>query len=208
MITLKNIADLIIHDLSNGVASKDSTYDARDIIMKARVFLNAVLKPVAYFDKWNSGDKSAVTQAIYSYELTVDKDAVGQMYVTIPDFYAVLPNNRGVHRIYIKGNPYADFIPQSNPGISGDLPHTKIKGLQYCYTEGRTTRFPKDCNVKKGDKVILQIINSAPDAVGENDALPATHEQISEVLRMLKADLLPVAQIPADNLNNGNTNIR
>lgn len=207
MTTLKNIADLIMHDLNGGDKSKDSQVDERDIIKKARIYCNAVLQPIIWGKK-AEGDNSAVTQAIYPYELSLQTDSAGQKYLTIPDVYAALVYNKGIHRLYVKGNPYRDFVIMHNPGISGRMPHTKLKNIQYCYIEGMSIKMGPGCTAKKADKLILQLINAAPDAIGVTDVLPMAPEQLSEVIRLIKADYLPTAQVPNDYVNNQNTSIR
>lgn len=206
MITLQQIADLILHDFEGGLPSKESKLDRRDIILKARSFLHTVLKPVMY-EKWAEGDKSALSQAIYTYELSLSEDAEGK-YIAIPDFYMALPDNRGIHRIYVKGNPYVDFTPQANPGITGNLPHASLKGMQYYTVEGMKIRIRKGSAAKKGDKMMLQIINMAPDALAETASLPLMGEQLAELIRLLKQDYAPFAGVQTDYLNNQNANIK
>lgn len=205
MITLTQIGDLFLRDFSGGDQSKDSQLDRRDVIKRARYFANAVLKPI-YFEKLSEGDRSAIAQAIYSYELSATKDSTGQYYLSIPDSFMALVHNRGVHRIYPKGNPFRDFVIQHNPGISSNLPHMKLAGVQYCYIEGLKVWFGKGCVANKADKFILQIINVAPDAIADTDPLPIMPEQVGEIMRLLKMDYAPVASIPNDYLNNQNAN--
>jgi hypothetical protein len=207
MITLKNIADLFIHDFSGGLPSKDTQLDPRDVILKARGYLNKVLKSI-WYEKKNEGDNSAISQAIYPYELSLETNDAGQKYVTIPDVYMALPHNKGIHRIYIKGNPFNDLVIQHNPGISSNLPHMKLKNIQYCYIEGNKIFMGKGCAATKADKFVLQIINIAPDALGDTDPIPMVPEQLDELNRLLKMDYAPFAQIPNDYANNQNTNIR
>lgn len=206
MITLNQIADLLIHDFDGGIPSKDSKLDRRDIIKKARAFLHTVLKPVEH-EKLADGDKSAIAQAIYSYELSLQEDTEGK-FIAIPDFYMALRDNRGVHRLYVKGNPYNDFTIQQNPGISGSLPHASMKGVQYCWIRRMQVRISQGTTAKKADKMILEIINMAPDALGDSDALPIMGEQLAELLRLLKMDYAPFMNVQTDYLNNQNTNIR
>lgn len=206
MITLKQISDLFISDISGGKVSKDSTVSPQEVIKKIRSFLHTVLKPVIW-DKIAYGDRTAITQAIYSYELSLLEDAQGK-YLDIPDLYMALHDNRGFHRLYVKGNPFADFVLMHNPGISGELPHASMKGVQYCYLEGQRVRIAKGSIAKKADKMILQILNQAPDAVDENTNIPILPEQLSEILRLLKMDYAPMAGIQTDYINNQNTNIR
>jgi hypothetical protein len=207
MITLKQISDLFIRDWSGGDPSKDSRLHPKEVIKKARVFLNTALKP-EYFTKWNDGDKSAITLCIYPYELSLSTDSTGQKYVTLPEAYISLPHNKGVHRVYVKGNPWEDYTIMHNPGVSGTLPHTKIKGNSFCYIEGLKIWMGPGATTSKADRIIAQIICAAPDAVGENDSLPVNPETVTEVLRLLKLDYAPVSQVPVDNLNNQNSNIR
>lgn len=206
MVTLNQIADLILHDFEGGIPSKDSKLDRRDIIKKARSFIHTIVKPL-YYEKWNEGDKSAIPQCIYSYELSLSEDAEGK-YIAIPDFYMSLPDNRGIHRVYVKGNRYADFVIQNNPGVTGDLPHSSMKGVQYCSIEGLKVRMNKGCTAKKADKMILQIINIAPEALADDADLPLMGEQLAELLKLLKMDYAPFANVQTDYLNNNNPNIR
>lgn len=207
MITLNQIADLFIHDFSGGDPSKDSQLDRRDIVLKVRSYINAIIK-VETFNKKAEGDNSAVASAIGTYQVTLQQDDTEQKYVDIPDFYLTLPNNKGIHRLYVKGNPFEDFIIQHNPGITSNLPHMKLKGLQFCYVEGNKIKMGKGCTAKKADALILQLIVPVPDSIGPNDPLPILKEYMPEVMTRLKADYAPLMAIPNDYANNQNTNIR
>lgn len=206
MITLNQLADMLLHDFEGGIPSKESKLDRRDIILKARGFIHAVVKPL-YYEKWNEGDKSAIPQCIYSYELSLLEDAEGK-YISIPDFYMALPDNRGIHRVYVKGNRFSDFVIQTNPGITGDLPHSSMKGVQYCSIEGLKVRMNKGCTAKKADRMILQIINIAPEALAADAALPLMGEQLAELIKLLKMDYAPFANIQSDYLNDNNPNVK
>lgn len=206
MITLQQLSDLFISDVSGGKVSKDTTVSRQEVVKKIRSLVHTVMKPV-YYDKWAEGDKSAVPQCIYSYELSLQEDAEGK-YIAIPDFYMALPDSRGIHRVYVKGNRYNDFVIQHNPGISGELAHSSMKGVQYCSIEGLKVRINKGSTAKKADKMILQIINVAPDALADTDPLPMVPEQIEMLMRLLKADFAVFAGIQTDYANNQNNNIR
>lgn len=206
MITLNQIADLFLHDFSGGDVSKDSQLDRRDIVLKVRSYINSIIK-VEIFNKKNEGDNSAVSSAIGTYEVTLLEDG-GEKYILIPDFYLTLPYNKGIHRMYVKGNPYEDFVIQHNPGITSTLPHMKIQGLQFCYVEGDKIKMGKGCSAKKAAKLILQLIVPVPDSIGPNDPLPILKEYMPEVMARLKADYAPLMAIPNDYANNQNTNLR
>lgn len=206
MITLKQAAELFISDVSGGKVSKDSAVNLQEVIKKLRSYIHTVVKPV-YYDKWAEGDKSAVPQCIYPYELSLQSDAEGN-YIAIPDFYMSLPDSRGIHRLYVKGNRFSDFVIQHNPGISGDLPHASMKGVQFCSIEGLKIRMNKGCTAKKADKIILQIINIAPDALADTDPIPLMPEQLAQVMRLMKQDYAAFAGIQSDYLNNNNPNIK
>ena len=205
--TLREIADLIIHEFEGGDRSKDSQMDRRDIILKARNYAAAVLKPI-YFEKLNEGDRTAVAQAIYSHEGSLAKDEASRQYIEVPDAYMNLHGNRGLHRVFIKGNPYTDFVIQHNPGITSNLDHMLLEGNQFCYIEGRRIIMSKGCKASKGDKIVVQIINPAPSSLAETDQLPASPEQVAEIMRLIRQDYAPVIAIPNDTLNNQNPNIR
>lgn len=207
MITLTQLADIFISDFSGGDQSKDSQLDKREVILKIRSYLNPILK-LEYYGKMNEGDKSAITSAIASYEVNLSEDDAGQKYIDIPDFYMTLPHNKGLHRIHIKGNAFRDFIPVSNPGVSGELPHMKIKGLQYFYVEGKKAMMLNGCIASKADKIVLQLIVPAPDSLGDTDPLPLLKEHMGDVMARLKQDFAPMAMIPNDYANNQNKDIK
>lgn len=204
MITPNNIADLFISDFSGGDQSKDSPLDRREVVLKIRSYIIPLVKG-EYYNKWNEGDKSAISSIIASYELSLAKDDTSQLYLTIPEFYMTLPYNKGVHRLYIKGNPYNDFYLMHNPGISGNLPHTKIKNEQSCYIEGNKIKMGPGCTAKKADKIVLQLLVPAPDSVGDDEALPILQEHVHEIMKMLRADFVP---IPNDMANDNNPNTK
>jgi hypothetical protein len=210
MITLNQVADTFIHDYAGGIMSKDDKIklDRRDIILKVRSYLVPILK-TEIFGKWNEGDRSAIASVIASYELSLLTEDTGQKYLSIPDFYMTLPRNMGVHRMYVKGNPLGiDFIFMANPGITGRLPHTKMKNTQYVYIEGRKLYLGAGDIAKKGDKLVLQLIVPAPDTIAAGDPLPILGEHVDQIMTMLKRDYSPVAAIPPDLLNNQNPSIR
>lgn len=207
MITLNQIADLILHDFEGGLPSHDSKMDRRDIVKKLRVFLPTVLKPVMW-NKIAEGDRSAIPQAIYTYELTLEEDGQRRKFIAIPDLYMALHDNRGFHRLYVKGNPYVDFILMNNPGVSGQLPHAHMRGVQYVYLEGMNVVIGPGSIAKKADTMVLQIINPAPDAIGDNDLIPMIPEQVADLIRLVKMDYAPFANVQTDYLNNSNSNIR
>lgn len=207
MVTLNQIADLVIHDFSGGDKSKDSQMDRRDIILKARSYLNPILK-LDYFGKMNEGDRSAIASAIATYEMTLSENDAQQKYFDLPDFFLTLPHNKGVHRIFAKGNPSTDYIMQQHPGVSGNLPHTKINNLQFFSVEGSRVVMGKGCTAKKADRLILQLIVPAPDTIADDDPLPLLKEHLGDVMARLKQDFAPLSQLPPDMANNQNPSIK
>jgi len=207
MISVDQAAQIFIDDFSGGDPSKDSQLDKREIALKIRSLFYSIVK-METFNKKNEGDNSAVTNAIVTYEVTLQQDDTGQKYVNMPDVPATLAYNKGFHRMYAKGNPYEDFIPQMNPGMSSTLPHMKIKGLQYYYVEGMKAKFSKGCTAKKADTIVMQLIVPSPDSIADDQPLPLLKEYMPDILTKLKADYAPLAAIPNDYVNNQNTNIR
>lgn len=205
--TLNQIGDLILHDLDGGLSPRDSKYDRRDIVLKARQVFAPLIKTLI-FEKKAEGDTSAVTNAIYGYELSLQENSAGQKYVSIPTNYMALAHNKGVHRVYAKGNPYLDYVPQSNPGVTSSLPHMQIPNVQYYTIEGLNVIFGKGCKAKKADKIIVQIINPLPDTIDANAALPLPPEIIDEAINRLKQFYLSTISVPADMANNQNPNIK
>lgn len=207
MITPKQLADTFISDQSGGDQSKDSGLDVREVILKIKSYIVPLVKG-EYFGKLNEGDKSAITQLIATYELSLEVEDTGQKFITIPDFYITLPYNKGIHRLYIKGNPFNDFVIMHQPGISGRLPHTLIKNEQFCYIEAMKVKMGPGCTAKKADKIILQLITPSPDTLGDNDPMPILNEHVAQIMEMLKRGFAPVAMLPNDMANDNNPNIK
>lgn len=206
MMTLNKIGDLLLHEFSGGVPARDSGLDRRDLVLKARNYFSLALKPII-FEKKNEGDTSAVSQAIYQYELTLEDNGT-EKWVTIPDVYMALPHNKGVHRVYTKGNPYDDYVIQHHPGITSNLPHMKLQNVQYGNIRGLKVIFGKGCTAKKATRIIVEIINPLVDVIGADDPIPAPPEIVAEVISRLRAEFAPLLQVPADMANNQNPNIK
>jgi hypothetical protein len=203
MITLRTIAWQFLDDISGGGVTKDTRFDEREIILKIRQLLNEVLM-LSVFQKAQEGDRSAITTYISRYELlvVVDKE---KAYVTIPEFFTGQAYNRGIHRIFLKRDPYKDFIISHNPGVSKNLGAGNVYGENYVFIEGYTMIF-RNLKLPKSptalDKtVVLQLIIAAPDSIGINDILPVLPEHQTEILKRLKAQYIPTPQDPTNNNN-------
>jgi hypothetical protein len=198
MITLSQIAEQYIRDVSGGDQSKDSQVDRREVIVKIRQLMNQLLMG-SYFQKWNEGDRSATTMYIASYELTINKSEDERYYVDLPEFYVSLPYNRGIHRVFRKGSPENGFTPQHNYSVSDRVNASRVNSIDYYYVEGLRVFLRGKHTVQKDGKIVAQLIVAAPDSVGENDPLPIIPEHQSVILQALKQGYLPTKQ---DRLNN------
>ncbi len=203
--TLLQIADSIIHVLEGGDPSKESQFDRRDIIFKIKYYAASLLKPQMYQNMDIEGDSAPPAQAIYSHTATLQQEG-DRKFITLPEGYATLARNKGLHRVYAKGNPYKDFVPQYNPGITSNLPHLQIPTNQFYWAEGKDVVFGKGCIAKKADEIVVQTINPAPSSLTESDTLPASNEQVADIVRLIRAEYMPL--MPTDYLNNQNTNSR
>lgn len=207
MITLLQLAYQFIDDMSGGAQTSDSKLDERDVILKIRQIMNEIMV-LKYFEKYQEGDRSAISLYISTYELTLEKDANRNItFVTIPEFYAQLPYNRGIHRAWLKQDSdegeFNDIVISHQPAVSSKLRAGNVPGIKYGYLEGfklvlRNVQFDKT-----PQKAFIQLIIAAPDSIGINDPLPVVPEQQSEIYKRLMAIYRPV---PQDLTNNANPN--
>lgn len=211
MITLKQIASQFIDRMSGGDRKASSELTYPDVIFKIRSILNELLA-VSYFPKYQEGDRSAITQCIASYELTLTNDA-DCAFVTLPDFYLALPYNRGIHRVYqrakkAKGNPTGtEFTLSHNPSIGLKSRTARYAGINICWVEGLKVKFynlyaeapGSSPNVPGTNVVILQIIVAAPDSIGETDPLPIMPEMIPKVYdRLAQMEMNPPLRVDTE----------
>lgn len=203
MITLRKMAYQIMDDLSGGGRTTDSKLDEREVILKIRQTLNEVMA-LKYFEKYNDGDRSPISMYISTYKLTLQNDNdLNRAYITLPEFNATLPYNRGLHRMWLKSDPDQKGIVLSHhPSIGGRLRAGNVPGVIYAYQEGFTVVL-RNVSVEPGspETVVTQIIIAGPDSIGINDPLPIVPEQQSEVIKRIMAFYRP---LPQDLAINGN----
>lgn len=208
MITLRAMAYQFWDDIGGQAISADTRFDEREIALKIRQIMNEVM-PMKFYEQWNEGDRGAIDIYISSYELVLQKDtAFDRAIITIPDFFQGAPYGRGIHRVFLKKDPYNDFVRSHNAAIGKNLPAGNVKGVNYYYMEGYTMVArnillePDDTDEDR--KVIVQLLIAAPDKIGINDPLPILPEHQNEILKRLRAQYVPT--VP-DLTTNGNPTI-
>lgn len=206
MITLRQIAAQHMDRFSGGDVKTSSELSYQEIIFQIRQIANQVLK-VQYYEKWKEGDRSATTQCIATYELTLQNDTVdGLAYVTLPEFYISLPYNRGVHRIFQRalkqgGEPTEkEFTLMHTPSTSLKTRTARYPGMNYCWIEGYKVKFYNIfAEPDKTNKLVTQVIVAAPDTVLENDALPIMPEIVPLILdRLAQMELNPALKVETE----------
>jgi hypothetical protein len=205
MITLKQLAALHIDKWSGGMQGNDSQMFYRSTILKIRGLMNEVLR-IETLRARDEGDKNGPVQYIASYDLLVTKTG-GIAKVTLPEFYLQMPFNGGIYRVFPKDRRQGgfDFVRTYNPGISANTDAGNYAGHKNFWAEGKELYFRKAFVEPNEDlNVTVQIFVGAPDTVGENDILPISPDQQSEILRRL--DILAQPIVPQDKVNNNNPN--
>ena len=208
MVTLNQLASQFIDDISGQSKTTDSRWDVREVVLKIRQLLNEVMV-LNYFGKYQEGDRSAITQYISTYKLTLQNDSdLNRAFVTFPEGYVSLPYNRGVHRVFLKRDDenYKDVVISHNPGVGQNIKAGNVPDVIYGYLEGLNLVF-RNLSVEPDDEpltVVAQLIIAAPDSIGLNDPLPVVPEQVSEVMKRLMAMYRPT---PIDLAINGNPQV-
>lgn len=198
MITLKELAWLIIREASGGDPSHDSPYGERTVIKKIKMHLNHALK-VERFGRMNLGDKSAMPMFIYTYE-DIEVDKTGD-YPTLmlPEFFIDLPHNKGIHMIAPDDDPHCPYIRRNNQGVSRKLECGKLLGEAGWWQEGYKVFLAPTEKVR--DKATVKLILVGPDALSDNSPLPITPDMLPPMIEAIKAELL---QQPAQDVINDN----
>lgn len=208
MTTLRSLAFQFIDDIT-GSQTTDSRLDERDVILKIRQILNEVMI-LSAIPRLKAGDGSAITQYISTYQLTINNDPLlNRAFVTLPEFYASLIYNKGIHRIFFQKDKiqdsYKDVVLSHHPSIGNNQRAGNLANVYYAYVEGFNIYFRNlVVEPKENPVVVVQIIVAAPDSIGINDTLPIIPEQQSEVLKRLKMYYTPV---PLDLVVNNNPNV-
>lgn len=197
MITLRQISQTIIDRLSGGDRKTGSELSVQDIVFKVRSVCNELLK-AEYITKYQDADRSAVTQCVANFELTLVNDP-DCAYITLPDFYLNLPWNRGIHRIFqralnAQGNPTdTEFALSHQPAIGLKTRTARYPGINLCWVENFKVKFygiyaePGTTN-----KVIVQLIVAAPDSIDEDSPLPIMPEMVPKIYdRIIQQELNP-----------------
>lgn len=199
--TLKGEAELILRDLSGHSITTDRSIDLREVQDKIRSVLNELLM-LEVFEKRNEGDRTPVQMYISSYPVKVKMNSDDIPYIEIPDLYVNLPNNEGVHALHPKAKPYDKFYLDNNPGVRSKIMAGNALGEKTWYVEGLIGYFRDEECVSEDDELTIKLIIPAPNTLEETDRLPVVPEQIAEMRRRVKADILN-AQTPEDKESDG-----
>lgn len=187
MITLRQIAAKIHRVLNGGQANTDSEYDDRYTISLVRPAMNEVLA-IQWVNRRSSDDDRTLEKmniATYHSIIVKNDDATGRSYADLPDFYASLPYNRGVHQVSAMDKPLEPMIQRLNPSVTRTLPCGRLQGRKGYYVEGLRIYFDKLINKKAVVKVLIKLIVAAPNSLGIDDPLPIIPEQERRIRLMV-----------------------
>lgn len=202
--TLRQIAFLVIDDLSGGDSSVDTPYDERSIILKARGKLAYFCKLQKY-ERYQQGDRSSPSSYIYTFENQKVNKPQGDKYanVAIPETPIDLAHNKGFHDVCPQTDIHEPYPRRTNQGVTRRTRAGDLQGNVGWWTVGdKIFLYPKD---KVGSKVAIRLLLPAPDALGMDDPLPIAPEILSQLVEELKKETVsPVIQ---DTLNDDNKDI-
>lgn len=182
MITLQKIALEVIRLESGGDQSNDSQLSEEYIVLLVRQALNTLLAPRIY-EKLSQDDRSALHLMVATYTVQVEGDNPNK-YLTLPDFYILLPFNKGINSIAPVEDPTDHFIPRHNPGVSRGLPCADLDPDQYSYwTKGLKVYFDEEMDL---EMVLVDLVIAAPDSILKTDPLPIYPEQQAPLISMVR----------------------
>ena len=203
MITLRELAGIIIREVSGGDQSHDADLGERTVIKKIKMHLSIALK-TERFGRMNLGDKNTMPLFIYTYDdIDVNKDDENYAQLDLPEFFVDLPHNKGVHMIAPSCDPHNPYIRRHNQMVSRHLECSNLQGQAGWWQEGFKVFLTPVKRVK--DKAIVKLILVGPDALSANDPLPVTPDMLAPMIQAVKAELLQSP--PQDTLNDNNKDL-
>ncbi|MGC3945361.1 MAG: hypothetical protein QM762_12745 [Chryseolinea sp.] len=210
--TLGTLTESIIRDLSGGDIPSDSPYKPEFVVRHICDAMREDLKMEILNRRGGMGgkedDRTAVTQYIATLgPITVKQDsATARTYIDLPA-YMSLKFNKGIHAISTEKGSLKRFIPIANPGVTSRLPHGDLERDNFgYYLEGLRAFFMRDLIREKITKLLLKVVQPAPESLGMDDPLPILPENVGRIKEMVKARM--VNRIPNDRLNDNNPNLR
>jgi len=185
MITLQQLAWEVIRLESGGSQSDDSELSEAYVIKMLRQAANKLLVSQIY-NNLNSDDRSSLPLCIASYTVSVQGTNPNK-YIDLPEFYMLLPFNKGLYGIAPVDNRTKHFIPRHNPGVSKDLPCADLDPGMYSYfTEGLRVYFDNELPLAK---VLVKLLVAAPDTIGVDDSLPIYPDMQIDLIQMVRSML-------------------
>lgn len=189
MNTLRQLAYLIIDELTAGKPDTEMAYDEREIIMRLRMQLSELFK-IQRLENRAEGSREIVPIYIYTYtDQTVNFPSATAKYCTVPvpDFYVNLPYNKGIYAVAPNNDIHDHYTRRRNQTITRRLKCGDLQGKMGWWSEGMTIYLSPPSRVPK--TVAIKLVLPAPSAIGDNDPLPLTPELQAQLLRLVKADI-------------------
>lgn len=212
--TLQYLAQLVIRRLSNGLPSKDTRLDEREIAESIRLKIPSVIRGEWYEGKKTDGHPHNPLY-ITSYTASVLNDTTEKKnYIEIPYPYENLPDGRGVWMV--KPNTVNPSIDRAMIPVTTDELEV-YRGTSAYGLEGQFSFYPqgdriyfsrrwgkslKDMGVST---VLLKMVVPAPDTIGLTDRLPVSPSQKDQIVSLVVADYAQLLGIIPDEVNDNSS---
>ncbi len=183
MITLRKIAAEIRRLESGGDLSADSQLSEAYVVLMCRQVLNKMLAP-RIWEKKNEEDRSTMHLMVATYIVDVEsgsEDDDASNFITLPDFYQLLPFNEGLVGIAPVYDPTNYFLPRLTPSVTRGLECALLEEGQNSYwSKGFKVFFDDSMDL---EKVMVDLLVAAPDQIGIDDPLPIYAEMQADLIQ-------------------------
>jgi len=203
--TYKKLAQLALEMYYNGKSSDDKNHSLRYFAELCAIYI-AEASTFDSFTNSNQGESAyANNQFISVFKNQPILSVGGEKYTVLPQTPTALPNGQEIVSVRITGNTCSDCIPMKNQSSFAQDLIGIPKGMVLYKVEDGKIVYVSDNNLLEGTATIKMIGSvSGDDLLTSNVNIPKNYE--AYVLDKIMAKLLPLKQIPQDNLNNGVSN--
>lgn len=200
MITLGQLAEYHINEMTGGRPNNDDQYDVRIVAGRIRPLLNELLLQQVRTN-YGSDDRAipGTYKVPYHNIRILTEEETGRKYIPLPDFFLSLPYNKGLNDIRYTKDPNSSFFERPMPGVTMNLHKSPLSPRQSYYQESMRVYFDREDVDERHKEVTVVLVVAAPDKYGLDDVLPLTAEMASRVKALLKERSIPI--MPQDQLS-------
>lgn len=204
--TIRKEAQLIMSTYYRGTPSDDANFSLNYFAELVCQELASMATQDA-FQNGNSGDSAySNDQFITTFKDVPIVTEDGEMYVVMPSTPASLPNGREVAQVSVSGSKCMEAVPLKNHSsfVQGLIGYPC--GILTYKIEGGRIIFKTDNALFSATSATIKLVGAVESGDLLSSAINAPANYLSKMRTNILSQLIPLKQIPADNLNNAVSN--